>query len=78
MFLGLSASSQKTALPLILLLLKGFIFASRFVTHLEFILESIVLQLLTHFPHCGCFKFFDPPPFKGWRLIPLALSAGQI
>lgn len=53
-------------------------FASRFVAHLEFILESIVLQLLTHFPHCGCFKFFDPPPFEGWRLIPLALSAGQI
>lgn len=66
MFLGLAASDQERTLPLILLVLKGsIILASRFLIHLEFILVSVVQQLLIHFPTVAVLNSLTLLPFKG-------------
>lgn len=66
MFLGLAASDQERTLPLILLVLKGsIILASRFLIHLEFILVSVVQQLLIHFPTVAVLNSLTLLPSKG-------------
>lgn len=67
MFYVLAASDQERTLPLILLVLKGsIILASRFLIHFGIYPGVNCSTAVDPFSHCGCFKFFDPPPFKGW------------